>query len=474
MPLEPTSLSTLAWKMAKPALIAISKHGIKKLLEKDFLFEAVSSTAIAFPQFDALNHSLNQWCNSDEFLDILESFKEHNEKYTDEAVIDSFIKLGGLYTGDETNKNASNVLKFFFERIEKELFKTIEDLYAHDKKQEALHRETQEMILALNKNKSLLSSNHTHISDEIEVKQEEAILSARIDEARKLINKGHPITAKELLGEIITDIGGKETSAEINFRIHTNLGACSLDLGDTDNAVQEFMTAFEFQPDNSKALSNAALAEILLENPDKAIEYSSKAYEISTKDPHIIVIYLKSLNYAGRHGEIEALIESNKWIEEEPRCSLTLGEFAFDRKDYETARKYFQKALENNNPAAYDLLALSIFIPVQHELQNNPPFQGMLSDEAIKLLSEAETAITKSIEIYKGYENRNRLLIALTNRAGIRAVLGKNKEALMDCESVLSENPDNNTPLENKARILIGMDKYSEAVDILQNIYSLA
>jgi tetratricopeptide (TPR) repeat protein len=472
LPPEPVSVSAIAWKIATPALIAIGKHGIKKLLEKDFLFEAVSSTAIEFPQFVALNHSLNEWCNSDEFIEILKSFKERNDKYADEAIIDSFVTVGGFHTGNETNSDASAVIKCFFNNIERELFKSIEGLFVHDKKQEALHCKTQNMLLALNEQIKEHTLNHIQTSDEIEVSLEEKIINARIDEARKLINKGHPITAKDLLVEIIEDISDKESSSEINFRIHTNLGACALDLGDTDKAIQEFKKALEFQPDNSKALSNAALSEILLENPVKALEYSSKAYELSPNDSHTNVIYLKALNYAGKHSDIETLIESNHWIKEDTNCSLILGEFAFDRKEYETAKKYFQKASENNNPSAYDLLALSIFIPIKNELQNNPPFLGILSDEAIELLSEAEKAVTKSIEIYRGYENRNRILTALTNRAGIRAVLGKDKDALTDCDSVLSENPDNNTTIENKARLLITMSKYSEAVETLESIYS--
>lgn len=470
--LEPVSVSTIAWKIATPVLIAITKQGIKKLLKSDFLFEAVSSTAIEFPQFDALNHSLNEWCKSVEFISILKSVKERNNKYNDEAIINSFVNIGGFDTGEKTTNDASAVIKCFFNNIERELFKTIEGLFVHDKKQEALHHETQKMVLALGEQIKEHTLSHNQTSDEIEVQPEEAIINARIDEARKLINKGLPLTAKELLGEIGKDINDKETSAEINFRIHTNLGACALDLGRIDEAVSEFKEALVFQPNNSKALSNAALSEILLKNSSGALEYSSKAYDLNCNDPHTVAMHIKALNYAGKREEINTLIKSNQWIEENPDCSLILGEISFDEEDYEKATVYLQKASESNNPSSYDLLALSLFIPIKNELQNNPPFLGRLSEDIIQILSKAEDAVTKSIEIYRGYENRNRMLTALTNRAGIRSVIGKVEDALIDCNNVLSEKPDNPTIIENKARLLISLSKYSETIETLESIYS--
>ncbi len=103
-------------------------------------------------------------------------------------------------------------------------------------------------------------------------------LHAEIDGYRDLINDGKPITALRLL-EGLRDRIWDSASDRIKFRIITNIGASKLNTSKEkeQEAIEHFLEAITYQPDDKIALANVALAYLLKKEPLKAIEAATTA-----------------------------------------------------------------------------------------------------------------------------------------------------------------------------------------------------
>ena len=84
---------------------------------------------------------------------------------------------------------------------------------------------------------------------------EEKILHAKIDQARDLIKDGKPSSARLILERLRDELAAGSPSAELSFRITTNLGVCALHLDENETAISEFRDALLLQPNSAKALS---------------------------------------------------------------------------------------------------------------------------------------------------------------------------------------------------------------------------
>ena len=72
----------------------------------------------------------------------------------------------------------------------------------------------------------------------------------------------NPATALDLLLKLQGRLGDKAAN-QIRFRVASNIAACQLELGDEETAATGFIAAWEFSPDDSKAIANKAFGYFL-------------------------------------------------------------------------------------------------------------------------------------------------------------------------------------------------------------------
>ena len=312
-------------------------------------------------------------------------------------------------------------------------------------------------------------------SDNIDTVPEfkEKILHSKIDVARDLLQKGKSLSAKRILQELRNEAEKQGASQDIYFRIATNIGACALDVTDKPTAIIEFNKALEYQPENPKALANCALAKVIDNKPLEALELSIRARERAKNDSQSTCVFLQALNVLGRDQEIEDLLTAEPWIHEDKICSFALGDINLRKGNYDKAEQYLRKAVEldTSNAAAYELLGLSIFLPIQHQLQSCPLFFGVLPENIIKKLNEIDDIMSKAIELVKECESRIKLHEIYINRAGVRGILGRYDDALKDCDYVLIEDQANRVALQNKGRVMLGVSRYADAIDCFEKAW---
>ncbi|ERS86876.1 hypothetical protein Q672_02030 [Marinobacter sp. EVN1] len=101
-------------------------------------------------------------------------------------------------------------------------------------------------------------------------------IHSEIDGYRDLIQRGKARTAKDLL-EVLKGRIWESASDRIRFRIVTNIGAAQLELGEDELAAESFLEAKSIVEDDPLGLANTALAYLILNEPENAINVARTA-----------------------------------------------------------------------------------------------------------------------------------------------------------------------------------------------------
>ena len=101
-------------------------------------------------------------------------------------------------------------------------------------------------------------------------------LHQEIDGYRDLIRAGRAETARALLEELKRR-AWKSASNRVRFRIVTNIGAATLQLGEPETAGKIFLDAIQYDPDDRIGLANVSLANILRGDNEAAIKTAESA-----------------------------------------------------------------------------------------------------------------------------------------------------------------------------------------------------
>jgi tetratricopeptide (TPR) repeat protein len=468
------------------AAIELGKKGYKKLTEETFLTKAIEDTAGVFSHIE-VSQSLITWSKSEVFDALIEALKAGDRNLTDNTIINSFVQIGEFYMGsdEETHAVAKEIVTKFVKSLEQEIYNAPGGIGALANRAEVLQEETldavqqsqQEVISHMTSEISSLKDlilKTSLLADEASRSHDvkEQLLNARVDAARDVLNENRASTARTLLLRLRNENPEESTSPQLRFRIANTLGACALQLDELAEAKEEFKKALTFQPNDHRALGNAAAAALLIGDFDEALELSQQARNISERDTQASAVYLQSLHRLGRSEEVKQFIESQAWINDDPFFGLVLGLICCDNGDYDSAVTYLRRSLEaeKNNFNFYMLLSAALFEPVSLGMQADPPLLWRIKSEVKERVIEAEAAATQAINILEKHDNRKQLHYALANRAGIRNMLRRLDQAVKDCDRVLLEDDSNAFALRHKGMILMGRDEYAEAAKIFERI----
>jgi len=238
-------LAGLLWKVAGSVISQIEANVAKALSEDSPLYEAIASASEASPDIVGVNESLKRWCESAEFRQIFEKLKQGQRDLTDDEIVQGFIDASEFYYDEQTNARATRVVEYFLNSLEDLLYASDSGLALHANREELLHASTVRRVDALQDNLSSListgfadlrTSQNLFPSDDLGKNPvvQEKILHGKIDQARDLLKDGKPDTARSILERLRGEIATRTFSAELLFRIATNLGVCALHLDEAN------------------------------------------------------------------------------------------------------------------------------------------------------------------------------------------------------------------------------------------------
>jgi tetratricopeptide (TPR) repeat protein/transcription elongation GreA/GreB family factor len=295
-----------------------------------------------------------------------------------------------------------------------------------------------------------------------------------LDAARDLLNQGRPRAARLILDELRKELASKSASAQLLFRIATNLGACALQFNEYETANKEFAVALSYQPASVKGLANCALAKLLLGRPEDALLLSKQACQIDRRDPHATSNFIRALHELNRSGDVETLLRDEPWILEVPTCALTLANIRYEQGRYSDAESLARGFLHRSPDEAQSLVlvAQAIITPIQKELNDDPPLRWRIPEQTQNRLLEAEMLLTNAADLLRHHDTPARFHAALARRGVVRIMLGRYEDALTDCDRVLADNPTHEQALGNKAILLLKLDRTNDSIKILERLKS--
>ena len=191
-------------------------------------------------------------------------------------------------------------------RLQPVIEKTFDNFFAYlPKNQEA----AKEMML---KADSMLLEGQEHLSGQnqaildriqgLDVNVSDAVETAiskeyqsEIDDTRVLLETYRPKSALDQFQKLKERIW-TDAPPIVKFRILTNMAAAQFALNNEQEAAKLFIEAFQYNSEDEKALSNRALAHLLLGETEIAVDYTKQTLE---KNPanvnaHVVLILISS------------------------------------------------------------------------------------------------------------------------------------------------------------------------------------
>ena len=261
-------------------------------------------------------------------------------------------------------------------------------------------------------------------------------LAEKIDFARDLINTGLVRSAREEL-ERLKDQDGS-IPVELEFRILTNLGACALAEEDSDGARAFLEQAYRLQPDNTKAIANAALAAGLGKNFERAIALALKARTRDPQDSQATAVLMEAYFEASQDDLLEELVASEEWITCDKQCRLTLARIRNQQSRFEESATLCRSLIIDDCEDPLAQLTLS------ETLLNHSDSESLvigLTEESRARLHDAEDAASAAIDLLSPHKLEAQRRRALVIRAVIRKFLGATSQAMGDLDEVLAAVP---------------------------------
>ena len=290
-------------------------------------------------------------------------------------------------------------------------------------------------------------------------------LAARIDFARELIDQGQGRSARRILEGL-----GNETETipvELRFRIVTNLAACALADEEIDRARDLLEEAHRLQPDNPKAIANAAVAAQLGNDSERALALAREALALESRHSQATAVLIEGLWQTGQSEALEDLVATESWITQDQQCALILASIRTQQSRFDEAATLCRSRVEADPEDASAHLALGECL--LNHAQADRHAVGY-TDEVIGRLQQAESEATQAVGLLQTTELRARRHRALVIRACARGFLGVTDEAMHDFDEVLGEAPHHPDAAFDKGLFLLYEGRLAEARVVFEGI----
>ena len=236
------------------------------------------------------------------------------------------------------------------------------------KNQEVYHEEVKEQNEELKAKVEIMNGGLAHLISDCITKERHL----EIDESKELLAAFKPCTAFDLLERLKKRIW-EEAPKRIKFRILTNMASAKLQLSDEKTAVELFLEALKYDEEDEKALTNAAIANILLEEYEEADKILQKVID---KNPINGIAYSLRVEILSSQGvKYKDIIEKiPEKLNEDKDVTYSVAVAASREKEYQDAAIWARKSLNvEANPRVQEFLGS---MRLENE-EKNPEFGGM-------------------------------------------------------------------------------------------------
>lgn len=290
---------------------------------------------------------------------------------------------------------------------------------------------------------------------------------AELNHSRDLINSYKYKEALRFLEELRERIWSNAEPI-VKYGILKDMGAAKLGLDQKKEAADLFLEALQYNPDDEKALCNAAFGYLLLHQLDKA---RTHATEIIEKNPANARAYSIILQASSDDENLEDIISK---VPEPYRCNpevaYAISHLARKRENLTESIKWLEIAVENDKGGWPDLKGLLGEILLEMVMKDQSTIYGtqftgaqeQQINRVIELLTQAWNKVADT-------DLRNLRARWVAHRGIARKLLGNMKGAIKDVDTALDIDLH---PLFIKYRALLASEdgENEEAIKLLKRI----
>ena len=313
------------------------------------------------------------------------------------------------------------------------------------------------------------SQFNVNISDliKIEVAKEH---HAEIDNARNLLKSHKPTTALELL-ETLKKRTWKDASDDLKFSILTNMAVAQFALKNEQEAANLLVEAHQYNREDERALSNRALAHLLLGETEYAADYAKQTREKnpSNTDAYVILIGIST----EEEPLDEVIAKVPDYLHDSPQIAYAISELAKQRENFEAAKRWGEIMVSQDQGNAPDFKAAFATILINQVLEDNLAVgtsqlyesqKGQLQ-RAIGFLNEAWDCVSKT-------ELKDYRADWIIKRGIAHFHLGELTKATEDLDTALEIEKSNPILIKDRALLAFECGDILKAVELLEKIQS--
>ena len=316
---------------------------------------------------------------------------------------------------------------------------------------------------------TLLDSSNRHLNVNIAdvVAKEHQF---EIDDARDLLKKNKPQSARELLENLKQRIW-TDAPPIVRFRLLTNIAAAEFILNKEQEAARLLLEAFQYNREDEIALSNRAAAHFLLGDTDEAAAYVQKTLE---RNPANTDAYLILIQISTDEETLEEIIAKvPEYLRGTPRIAYAISEIAIQRRNFEEARKWGETLVEHEQENIPNYKAALATILVEQVLDDHlAVLTKQLNDAQEEQLRRAIELFTEAWDCVANTELRTLRTDWIINRGTAYFNLGEPREAIRDLDTALEIEPSHPVLLKNRAVLAFEQEDNKGAIEFLEKIQS--
>ena len=291
-----------------------------------------------------------------------------------------------------------------------------------------------------------------------------------IDNARDLLKKGSPQSALNLLENLKQRVW-PNADGIIKFRILTNMAATQFALNKVQEGAMSLIEALQYNSEDEAALSNCALAYLLLGETKEAEDYAKKTLE---KNPVNTLAYAVLVGSSTEEETLEEVIAKvPKHLRETPQIADAISQIATQRRDFEEAKKWGEIMVANEQENVSNCKAALATILVDQVLSNRlAVLTNQLDDSQKVQLRRAIELFTEAWDSVANTELRTVWTDWIIERSTAHILLGESEEAIKNLNTALEIEPSNPVLLEKRAMSALDQEEYRSAIEFLEAIQS--
>ena len=284
----------------------------------------------------------------------------------------------------------------------------------------------------------------------------------RIDHAKILINQGQFNYAVQYLEELKVELWSRLDNI-LKYRLLSNFGVAKLGLDEISDAAASFIEAVQYNPEDDTAIAYAAMGYCFQRDYTNAENLVDKALQ---KNPANVLAYSLCIRIYPITESIESVLgKIPPPYRESLDVLIALGEAALNRKLYNKAEEWLQKALHIKQDIS--MISVKAFLGVS---LIEPIAENFVLIAAGQMLECQKHSLERAISLFTDVLGGNYVdpkdlshlkFTTLVNRSSALRLLGRYDEAIRDIEIALQKEPNNSYLI--KQRALLAHEKEDEA-----------